>query len=75
MSGTHARKPIRRFFLHRVLPPFGWRLYRALGRSWTYHSPDAAILHRLIEAKQPVVGAFLHARTFALLHYFSLTEQ
>lgn len=75
MSATRARKPIRRVFLHKVLPPFGWRMYRALGRSWTYQSPDVDILHDLIRRGQPVVGAFLHARTFALLHYFSLSAQ
>ena len=32
MSQSRRNKPIRRFFLHNVLPPFGWRLYRALGR-------------------------------------------
>lgn len=75
MSGSPSRKPVRRFVLHRILPPLGWRLYRSLGRSWTYDSPDAPILHRLIASGQPVVGAFLHSRTFSLLHYFSLPEQ
>ena len=32
------RKPIRRFVLHKMLPPIGWRAYRALGRSWTYRT-------------------------------------
>jgi hypothetical protein len=70
-----ARKPIRRFFLHKVLPPFGWRAYRSLGRSWTYDERHVARLHDLIAQRQPVVGAFLHSRTFALMHYFSLPAQ
>jgi len=69
------RKPIRRFFLHKVLPPIGWRLYRSLGRSWTYDERNIEKLRELITRQQPVVGAFLHSRTFALLHYFSLPQQ
>jgi lysophospholipid acyltransferase (LPLAT)-like uncharacterized protein len=72
---TRQRKPVRRFLLHKVLPPIGWRMYRSLGRSWTYDSRNIEVLHRLIAAGQPVVGAFLHSRTFAMLHYFSLPEQ
>ena len=65
------RKPVRRFVLHRIMPPIAIRAYRALGNSWRYETHDGATLERLIAAGQPVVGAFLHARTFALLHYFS----
>ncbi|MFM8586402.1 MAG: lysophospholipid acyltransferase family protein [Gammaproteobacteria bacterium] len=72
---ARSRKPLRRFFLHKVLPPFGWRMYRALGRSWAYDEEDVSILHDLVAARQPVVGAFYHSRTFALLHYFSLPAQ
>ena len=75
MSQSRRSKPIRRFFLHNVLPPFGWRLYRALGRSWDYEERNIGALHQLIAQGQPVVGAFLHSRTFALLHYFSLPQQ
>jgi lysophospholipid acyltransferase (LPLAT)-like uncharacterized protein len=69
------RKPVRRFLLHKVLPPFGWRAYRALGRSWDYRVEGFDALHGLIAAKRPVVGAFLHSRTFALMHFFSLPAQ
>lgn len=70
-----ARKPVRRFILHKLLPPVGWRAYRSLGRSWTYREHDLHLLHDLVAAKQPVVGAFYHSRTFALLHFFSLPAQ
>ena len=72
---SRPRKPVRRFVLHKVLPPIGWRAYRALGRSWDYRTAGFETLHDLIAAKRPVVGAFLHSRTFALLHFFSLPEQ
>lgn len=72
---ARARKPLRRFVLHKLLPPVGWRLYRALGRSWHYDEHDVSILRQLVAARQPVVGAFYHSRTFALLHYFSLPQQ
>ncbi|MBM4232068.1 MAG: hypothetical protein FJ184_15310, partial [Gammaproteobacteria bacterium] len=72
---ARARKPLRRFVLHKLLPPVGWRLYRTLGRSWHYDEHDVSILRQLVAARQPVVGAFYHSRTFALLHYFSLPQQ
>ena len=75
MTHPRPRKPVRRFVLHKLLPPIGWRMYRALGRSWRYEEEDVGILRDLIAARQPVVGAFYHSRTFALLHYFSLPAQ
>jgi hypothetical protein len=74
-AAPRPRKPVRRFVLHKLLPPIGWRAYRALGRSWTYRTQDIGTLHGLIAERRPVVGAFLHSRTFALLHFFSLPEQ
>ena len=74
-AAPRPRKPVRRFVLHKVLPPFGWRAYRALGRSWTYRTENMQPLYDCIASGQPVVGAFLHSRTFALMHYFSLPQQ
>ncbi|NDD74671.1 MAG: DUF374 domain-containing protein [Gammaproteobacteria bacterium] len=75
VSDPAKRKPVRRFVLHKILPPIGWRAYRALGNTWTYCEHDVDILRRLVAERRPVVGAFMHARTFALLHYFSLPAQ
>ncbi len=69
------RKPVRRFILHKILPPIGWRAYRTLGRSWDYETSNIERLRDLIADRRPIVGAFLHSRTFALLHFFSLAEQ
>ena len=69
------RKPVRRFVLHKIMPPIARRGYSALGRSWKYEVENGAALARLVAAGQPVVGAFLHSRTFALLHFFSLPAQ
>jgi lysophospholipid acyltransferase (LPLAT)-like uncharacterized protein len=69
------RKPVRRFVLHNIMPPIARRGYSALGGSWKYEVENGATLARLVAAGQPVVGAFLHSRTFALLHFFSLPEQ
>lgn len=52
-----------------------WRAYRALGESWSYRVRNVEALHALMERRQPVVGAFLHSRTFSLVHYFSLPAQ
>ncbi|MFO1455235.1 MAG: lysophospholipid acyltransferase family protein [Steroidobacteraceae bacterium] len=69
------RKPVRRFVLHKIMPPIARRGYSALGRSWKYEVENGATLERLVASGQPVVGAFLHSRTFALLHFFSLPAQ
>jgi lysophospholipid acyltransferase (LPLAT)-like uncharacterized protein len=66
------RKPIRRFILHKIMPPIAIRAYRGLGESWQYVNEDEAALDAYLNGDRPVVGAFLHARTFQLLHYFSL---
>lgn len=66
------RKPIRRFMLRHVVPPMATALYRRLGNTWRYVVENEQTLMRLLAGDRPVVGAFLHARTFQLLHYFSL---
>ena len=65
------RKPIRRFVLRYVAPPVVAHLYRRLASSWRYVNLREAEFTRLVLGDRPVVGAFLHARTFQLLHYFS----
>ena len=69
------RKPVRRFVLHKIMPPIAIRAYAWLGSTWQYECENEATLQRLVAAKTPVVGAFLHSRTFALLHYFSLPQR
>lgn len=69
------RKPLRRFVMHKLMPPLAIRAYSWLGGTWHYDCDNASALQQLIAAKQPVVGAFLHSRTFALMHYFSLPQQ
>jgi len=65
------RKPIRRFVLHKIMPPIAKWIYRAMGRSWRYRTDNEAVFTDLLAGGKPIVGAFLHARTFQLLHYFS----
>ncbi len=54
-----------------MLPPVVLRLYRGLGASWRYVTPNFDHYQRLAADGRPLVGAFLHARTFPLLYYFS----
>jgi lysophospholipid acyltransferase (LPLAT)-like uncharacterized protein len=65
------RKPVRRFVMRHFLPPVVQFVYRRLGNSWRHVTENEAILTGLLEGNRPVVGAFLHARTFQLLRYFS----
>jgi len=68
---SSKRKPVRRFLLRTVVPPIALRAYRWLGDSWRYTTENEAVLTALLQGERPIVGAFLHARTFQLLHYFS----
>ena len=58
-----------------LLPSIARRGYSWLGGSWRYTTENEQILSELLRGSRPVVGAFLHARTFQLLHYFSRPER
>src|SRR5579872_7321732 len=71
-AATGKRKrPVRRFIVRWVGPPLARSVYHALGKSWRYTTENEPGLTDLLNGDRPVVGAFLHARTFQLLHYFS----
>lgn len=69
------RKPVRAFLMKHVVPPVALAYYRALAGSWRYETRNPEVFAELLRGDKPVVGAFLHARTFQLLHYFSLPER
>ncbi len=69
------RKPVRAFLMQHVVPPLALAYYRSLAGSWHYQSDNPEVLEALLRGDQPVVGAFLHSRTFQLLHYFSLPQR
>jgi lysophospholipid acyltransferase (LPLAT)-like uncharacterized protein len=64
-------RPIRKFVLRWIGPPLARGVYSYLGNSWRYVTENEDTLTQLLSGDRPVVGAFLHARTFQLLHYFS----
>jgi lysophospholipid acyltransferase (LPLAT)-like uncharacterized protein len=66
------RKPIRAFLLRNVLPPIALWIYRRWGGSWRYVTENEQVLTDHLRGPRPLVGAFLHGRTFQLLYYFSL---
>lgn len=71
-SGTGKKnRPIRKFVVRWAGPPLARWVYRALGTSWRYTTENEAQLTALLEGERPIVGAFLHSRTFQLLYYFS----
>ena len=65
------KRPVRKFIARWAGPPLARLVYHSLARSWRYTTENEAALNELLHADRPVVGAFLHARTFQLLHYFS----
>jgi len=65
------KKPVRKLIVRWIGPPLARWVYRALGTSWHYTTENETGLTSLLQGDRPVVGAFLHARTFQLLHYFS----
>lgn len=71
---TNNRKPVRRLLFRTVLPPLVTWMYRKLGDTWHYETENKERLIALLHGPRPVVGAFLHGRTFQLLHYFSQPE-
>ncbi len=50
-------------------------MYRWHAGSWRYLTENEDGLNALLRGSRPIVGAFLHARTFQLLHYFSQAER
>lgn len=68
---SKRKRPVRKFVVRWAGPPLARCVYRFLGGSWRYTTENEAILNDLLRGDRPVVGAFLHARTFQLLHYFS----
>ena len=69
------RKPLRAFLLRRVLPPVAIGLYRLLGATWRTVEVGRETVDRVRKDGQPFVGAFFHARTFALLYFYSRDER
>ena len=71
-AGENKRKhPMRRFVVRWLGPPLARSAYRSLGMSWHYTTENEGTLLGLLQGERPIVGAFLHARTFQLLYYFS----
>ena len=68
---TNKRKPVRRLLYRTVLPPLVTWMYKRLGNTWRYETEHEERLLELLKGPRPLVGAFLHGRTFQLLHYFS----
>ena len=69
------RKPVRRLLFRTVVPPIALAMYRWHARSWRYTTENESVLTTLLRGSRPIVGAFLHARTFQLLYYFSKPER
>jgi lysophospholipid acyltransferase (LPLAT)-like uncharacterized protein len=66
---------VREVIVRRLLPPVMLRVYRGVGRSWRYVTHHRERFAAARATQRPLVGAFLHARTFQLLYYFSRPEQ
>ena len=69
-----TRKRFRAWMMRSVLPPVVLGLYRCLGATWRYREVRKHIMSDALASGQPLVAAFLHARTFQLLHYNSRPE-
>jgi lysophospholipid acyltransferase (LPLAT)-like uncharacterized protein len=68
---TRRKKPVKEFVIRRILPPIARTVYGGMARSWQYTTENEPALTNLLAGDKPIVGAFLHARTFQLLYYFS----
>ena len=65
------KKPIKQFVVRHILPPIARTVYGGMAHSWHYTTENEPVLTGLLAGDKPIVGAFLHARTFQLLYYFS----
>jgi lysophospholipid acyltransferase (LPLAT)-like uncharacterized protein len=65
------KKPVKQFVVRHILPPIARAVYSGMARSWQYTTENEPVLTGLLAGNKPIVGAFLHARTFQLLYYFS----
>lgn len=70
-GAVKRKRPVRKFIVRWAGPPLARWVYRALGGSWRYITENESRLTDLLQGDRPIVGAFLHSRTFQLLHYFS----
>ena len=68
------RKPVRRFMLRHVLPAPAAGLYRRMGNSWRYVLHGEEHFRASLASGRRLATAFLHARTFQLLHFFTQPE-
>ncbi len=69
------KKPVKQFVVRHILPPIARTVYGAMARSWHYTTENESVLTGLLAGDKPIVGAFLHARTFQLLYYFSRPQR
>jgi lysophospholipid acyltransferase (LPLAT)-like uncharacterized protein len=72
---TRRKKRVKEFVVRRILPPIARGVYSGMARSWHYTTENEAVLTNLLAGEKPIVGAFLHARTFQLLYYFSRPQR
>ena len=74
-NAARRKKPVHEFVVRRILPPIARAVYGGMARSWHYTTENESVLTNLLAGDRPVVGAFLHARTFQLLYYFSRPQR
>lgn len=72
---VRRKKPVHEFIVRRILPPIARFVYGSLARSWHFTTDNEPALKALLEGNRPIVGAFLHSRTFQLLYYFSRPQR
>ncbi len=70
-----AKSPYTSLLSRRILPPIARAVYGGMARSWQYTTENEPVLTNLLAGDRPIVGAFLHARTFQLLYYFSRPQR
>jgi hypothetical protein len=61
--------------MRRILPPIVRSVYSGMASTWRYTTENESVLTDLLKSSRPVVGAFLHSRTFQLLPYFSRPQR
>jgi lysophospholipid acyltransferase (LPLAT)-like uncharacterized protein len=71
LTGGSQAGPIKTALMLKVVPTLALLLIRALDATWRYRETGREHFDSLLASDRPLVGAFLHGRTFVLLRFMS----
>jgi lysophospholipid acyltransferase (LPLAT)-like uncharacterized protein len=71
MPSAAKSRPIKRFFMLKVYPTLALGLIRILNWTWRIQESGREHLDAAVSSPEPAIAAFLHGRTFVLIHHMT----